>query len=61
MLDTEFAVPILFKLLPFILTVLLSLISIILSEFFPKLLINFKFSKLGYNIFSFFNQRFFIE
>jgi NADH-ubiquinone oxidoreductase chain 5 len=61
MLDTEFAVPFLFKLLPFILTVLLSLISIILSEFFPKLLINFKFSKLGYNIFSFFNQRFFIE
>src|SRR6267378_2513773 len=53
MLDTEFAVPILFK--------LLSLISIILSEFFPKLLINLKFSKLGYNIFSFFNQRFFIE
>jgi NADH-ubiquinone oxidoreductase chain 5 len=61
MLDTEFAVPILFKLLPFILTVLLSIISIIFTVFFPKLLINFKFSKLGYNIFSFFNQRFFIE
>jgi NADH-ubiquinone oxidoreductase chain 5 len=61
MLDTEFAVPILFKLLPFILTVLLSIISIVFTEFFPKLLINFKFSKLGYNIFSFFNQRFFIE
>jgi NADH-ubiquinone oxidoreductase chain 5 len=61
MLDTEFAVPILFKLLPFILTVLLSIISIIFTEFIPKLLINFKFSKLGYNIFSFFNQRFFIE
>ena len=61
MLDTEFAVPILFKLLPFILTILLSIISILFSEFFPKLFINFKFSKLGYNIFSFFNQRFFIE
>jgi len=61
MLDTEFAVPIFFRLLPFILTVLLSIISIIFTEFFPKLLINFKFSKLGYNIFSFFNQRFFIE
>jgi NADH-ubiquinone oxidoreductase chain 5 len=61
MLDTEFAVPILFKLLPFILTVLLSIISIIFTEFIPKLLINFKFYKLGYNIFSFFNQRFFIE
>jgi NADH-ubiquinone oxidoreductase chain 5 len=61
MLDTEFAVPILFKLLPFIFTVSLSIISVILSEFFPKLLINFKFSKLGYNIFSFLNQRFFVE
>ena len=61
MLDTEFAVPILFKLLPFILTVLLSIFSIIFTEFLPKLLIKFKFSKLGYNIYSFFNQRFFIE
>jgi len=61
MLDTEFAVPVLFKLLPFIFTILLSIISIILSEFLPKLFINFKYSKLGYNIFSFFNQRFFIE
>lgn len=61
MLDTEFAVPTLFKLLPFFFTVTLSIISILLSEFLPKLLINFKFSKLGYNIFSFFNQRFYIE
>jgi len=61
MLDTEFAVPIFFKLLPFFFTILLSVISVLLSEFLPKLLINFKFSKLGYNIFSFFNQRFYIE
>lgn len=61
MLDTEFAVPIIFKLLPFFFTISLSLISLIFSEFFGKLLINFKFSKLGYNIFSFFNQRFLIE
>ena len=60
MLDTEFAVPTFFKLLPFVFTVSLSIISII-SEFLPKLLINFKFSRFGYNIFSFFNQRFFIE
>ena len=26
-----------------------------------KLLINFKYTRLGYNIFSFFNQRFYIE
>ena len=61
MLDTEFAVPILFKILPLILTLSLSLISIILCEFIPKSLINFKMSRLGYNIFSFFNQRFLIE
>nr|P11628.2 RecName: Full=NADH-ubiquinone oxidoreductase chain 5; AltName: Full=NADH dehydrogenase subunit 5 [Aspergillus nidulans]CAA33116.1 NADH dehydrogenase subunit 5 [Aspergillus nidulans] len=61
MLDTEFAVPTLFKLLPFILSISLSVISVLLSEFLPKLLINFKFSRLGYNIFSFFNQRFYIE
>lgn len=61
MLDTEFAVPTVFKLLPLIFTVLLSVISIIVSEFLPKKVINFKFSIIGYNIFSFFNQRFFIE
>jgi len=61
MLDTEFAVPVIFKLLPLIFTIFLSLLAIILSEIFPKLLMYFKFSKLGYNIFSFFNQRFFIE
>jgi NADH-ubiquinone oxidoreductase chain 5 len=60
-LDTEFAVPTLFKLLPLIFTISLSFISIILSEFYPKLLINFKFSNLGYNIFGFLNQRFLIE
>ncbi len=61
MLDTEFAVPALFKLLPLIFTILLSVISIVLSEFLPLLLIRFKFSRFGYNIFSFFNQRFLIE
>jgi len=61
MLDTEFAVPVLFKLLPFIFTIILSIFSILLSEFFPNFIINFKFSKFGYNIFSFFNQRFYIE
>jgi NADH-ubiquinone oxidoreductase chain 5 len=61
MLDTEFAVPVIFKLLPFIITINLVLISLTFSEFFGNLLINFKFSKLGYNIFSLFNQRFLIE
>ena len=61
MLDTEFAVPTLFKLLPLIFTISLSILAIIFSEFLPKSLINFKFSRLGYNIFGFFNQRFYIE
>jgi len=61
MLDTEFAVPTFFKLLPLFFTVSLSVLAIILSEFLPKILISFKFSKLGYNIFGFFNQRFLIE
>ena len=61
MLDTEFAVPTLFKLLPLVFTVSLSVIFIVLSEFLPKLLIHFKLSRVGYNIFSFFNQRFLIE
>jgi NADH-ubiquinone oxidoreductase chain 5 len=61
MLDTEFAVPTLFKLLPLIFTISLSVLAITLSEFIPKVLISFKLSRIGYNIFGFFNQRFLIE
>ena len=61
MLDTEFAVSTFFKLLPLVFTILFSVLSIALSEFLPKLLIDFKFTRLGYNIFSFFNLRFLIE
>ena len=61
MLDTEFAVPTLFKLLPLIFTISLSIISIVFTELYPKLLIKFKLSLLGYNIFGFFNQRFLVE
>jgi len=61
MLDTEFAVPTIFKILPLIFTISLSIVFILLSEYLPKYLIYFKVSKLGYNMFSFFNQRFLIE
>jgi NADH-ubiquinone oxidoreductase chain 5 len=61
MLDTEFGVPTLFKLLPLMFTVSLSVIAILLSEYFSTILIYFKSSRIGYNIFSFFNQRFLIE
>src|ERR1700739_2723500 len=63
LINTEFAVPTLFKLLPLIFTISLSIIAIVLSEFaiFQTILIKFKLSRLGYNIFGFFNQRFLIE
>jgi NADH-ubiquinone oxidoreductase chain 5 len=61
LLDTEFAVPTLFKILPLIFTVSLSILSLVLSEFIPKVLTQFKLSRFGYNVFSFFNQRFLIE
>jgi NADH-ubiquinone oxidoreductase chain 5 len=61
LLDTEFAVPTIFKLLPLILTMSLSVLFIIISENFPLFIIYFKFSRFGYNFFSFFNQRFLIE
>nr|QDG01254.1 NADH dehydrogenase subunit 5 [Scytalidium sp.] len=61
LLDTEFAVPTIFKLLPLIFTVSLSIFAIIFSEFIPISVIKFKMTRLGYNIFGFFNQRFLIE
>ena len=61
MLDTEFAVPSLFKLLPLLLTISLTVVSLVLSEYLPLTLIYSKYSRLGYHIFSFFNQRFLIE
>jgi len=61
MIDTEYAVPTIFKILPLILTLLLSFLSIVISEFTPKSLLTFKMSRFGYNVYSFFNQRFLVE
>jgi NADH-ubiquinone oxidoreductase chain 5 len=61
LLDTEFGVPTIFKLLPLIFTISLSVIAIVLSEYLPLILIYFKLSRVGYNIFGFFNQRLLIE
>jgi NADH-ubiquinone oxidoreductase chain 5 len=61
MLDTEFAVNTFYKLLPLFFTIFLTICSIGLTELYPKLLVSFKLSRLGYNIFSFFNQRFLVE
>jgi len=61
MLDTEFAIPSFYKLLPLMFTVFFTVVSIIFTEFYSKIIILFKFSRFGYNFFSFFNQRFLIE
>ena len=61
MLDTEFGVPTLFKILPLVFTLSLSMLSFMLSEFTPKGLVYFKLHRIGYNIYGFFNQRFLIE
>ncbi|CCU83282.1 NADH dehydrogenase [Blumeria hordei DH14] len=52
---------VLFKLLPFIFTISFSVLAIVFSLVVPKVIIYFKLSRFGYNIYGFFNQRFFIE
>jgi NADH-ubiquinone oxidoreductase chain 5 len=61
MINTEFFVPVIFKLIPLFFTISLTALSILFTEFYPKLLIKFKYSNTGYNIFSFLNQRFAVE
>lgn len=61
MLVTEFAVPKFFKLLLFFSGLSLCAFSLILYEYLPDLLVKFKLTSLGYNIYSFFNQRFLVE
>jgi NADH-ubiquinone oxidoreductase chain 5 len=61
LINTEFAVPTLFKLIPFIFTIFFIALAIIYSEFMPGLIYNFKLSNIGYYVFGFFNQRFLIE
>jgi NADH-ubiquinone oxidoreductase chain 5 len=59
--ETEFGVNTFYKLLPLILTILFSVISIVISEFIPNSVVYFKYTKLGYNIFGFLNNKFQIE
>jgi NADH-ubiquinone oxidoreductase chain 5 len=61
MIETEMAVPTFFKLLPFFCTIVFSVLAVILSEFYPSLIMSFKFTRFGYNLFGFFNQRFLID
>lgn len=61
MVNTEFGVSTLFKLLPLTSTLVLSVLFIYEVEFLPNSIIYFKSTRLGYNIFSFFSLRFMIE
>ena len=61
MLETEFGVNIIYKLLPLLLTISFSIFSLFIFEYYPYLLIILKYTRLGYNIFGLLNQRFLIE
>lgn len=61
LIDTEFGVPTIFKLIPFILTLLFTGLALVYSEYMPKAIFNFKLSGIGYYVFGFFNQRFLVE
>ena len=61
LINTEFGVNTLFKLLPLILTVLATILSIYVSEYSHMTLSRFKSTRVGFNIFSLFNQRFYVE
>jgi NADH-ubiquinone oxidoreductase chain 5 len=60
-IETEFGVPILYKLLPLFLTISLFIIYLLFAELYINIIVQFKYSKLGYNIYSLFNLRFYIE
>lgn len=61
LIETEFAVPIYFKLLPLIFTICLIFFTLFFYEFLFKYILYLKYSKLGYILFSVFNLRLFIE
>lgn len=61
LIDTEFGVPTIFKLMPFVFTLVFSVIGLVFPEYLANSVANFKLSNLGYFIFGFFNQRFLIE
>ena len=60
-IDTEFGLPVFYKLLPLLTTIVSTFITLLILEIYPNILIHFKFSKIGYNIFGFLNQRFLVE
>jgi len=59
--DTEFGVPVIYKLLPLILSVLLAVFALYLFENKSISLVKFNLSKYGGYIYRFFNQRYWFE
>ena len=60
-IQTEFAVPTIFKLIPLVLTILFTVCFFILLELRPSFVLRLKFTRWGYNMFGFFNLRFLVE
>ncbi len=61
MIDTEFGVRTLYKILPFLFTLIFSFITIMFFEIFPDIINSLKLSRLAYFVYGFFSQRFLIE
>jgi NADH-ubiquinone oxidoreductase chain 5 len=61
MIDTEFGIPVINKLLPLILSTILAILAMYLFENKSKMLVKFNISKLGKLIYRFFNQRYWFE
>jgi NADH-ubiquinone oxidoreductase chain 5 len=61
MINTEFSISTFIKLLPFFLTLFITFIAILISEWYPTIILNLKLSAIGNSIFGFFNQRFLVE
>lgn len=61
LIDTEFGVPTINKLLPLILSMLFAILALYLFEKKPLWLLRFNTSNIGQNIYRFFNQRYWFE
>lgn len=59
--ETEFSLPVIYKLLPVILTLLGSILSLIMYNFYPKFLTNLSNNSLFYKIYGFFNNRYYFD
>lgn len=61
LMDTEFGVPIINKLLPLIFSFICAILALYLLEFKPYLLMQINVNKYGISFYKFFNQRYWFE